>query len=43
MNANGVIGTVTVTLPENTAEVVYVPQERTVFIVGRSEQERILF
>ena len=41
MNANGRIGTVTVTLPENTAEVVYVPQERTVFIVGRSEQETI--
>ena len=41
MNANGRIGTVTVTLPENTAEVVYVPQEREVFIVGRSEQETI--
>ena len=43
MNANGRIGTVRVTLPENTAEVVYVPQERTVFIVGRSEQERISY
>ena len=43
MNANGVIGTVTVTLPENTADVVYVPQERTVFIVGRLEQERISY
>ena len=43
MNANGRIGTVTVTLPENTAEIVYVPQERKVFIVGRLEQERISY
>ena len=43
VNAYGRIGTVTVTLPENTAEVVYVPQERKVFIVGRSEQERISY
>ena len=43
VNANGVLGTVTVTLPENTAEVVYVPQERKVFIFGRSVQERISY
>ena len=43
VTANGRIGTVTVTLPENTAEVVYVPQERKVLIVGRSEQERISY
>ena len=43
VNANGRIGTVTVTLPDSTAEVVYVPQERKVFIVGRSEQGRISY
>ena len=43
VNANGRIGTVTVTLPENTAEVVYLPRERNVFIFGTSEQETISY